>query len=399
MISPNDIESVRLSDQQMASTHPDKITHFMNEPSGRGTLGLVWSSFVTIFLCAWTIQRLNITDQPSTDIRLFGRKLLWMIITILAPEYTALIAFDQWRNARKTKEMHNLGLGWWELVHGFYADMGGVTVRLNSTPRFQASRTGTTLEIKEGIRYVIRSKDLHTLVAERIVRLPEISKRSIQERSKTDVFARCITALQVLWFATEKFARLAAHLPIALLELSTLAFIACSVMIGFFWWHKPLDVRTATVFTIPPEKEVDFFRIYPQLDFAPNEQDLAEKVAPREFWTDLNVKQKYKAKHALWIGSVFNGIHIAAWNAMFPTAVERTMWRACSIGAWGSLLVFYAALFLRNDVMRLVIAIGILAPLYTTARLYLVVEALIELRCLPATVYSDVPWRQFLPHT
>ena len=382
----------------MADIESGEITHFVDEPSGRGTLGLVWSSLVTIFLCAWTIQRLNISPRSSTDVLVFWRKLLWMLITLLAPEYTALIAFDQWRNARKTGHMHDLGFGWWEILHGFYADMGGIVVRLSSTPRFQSSRTGTTHEIEEGVQYIIRSSDLRTLLAKGIIQLPEISKQSIQERSKTDVFAKCVTALQVVWFATEKFARLAARLPIALIELSTLAFIACSAMIGFFWWHKPLDVYSSTTFTIPPEKELEFIRIYSQLDLAPNEQDLAEKVAPREFWDDLNDKQKYKAKHALWIGSVFNSIHIAAWKAAFPSQVERTMWRACSVGAWVSLLAFYAALFMKNGTLRLIVAIRILAPLYTTARLYLVVEALIELRSLPAKVYSDVPWRQFLPH-
>lgn len=239
---------------------------------------------------------------------------------------------------------------------------------------------------------------MQKLLEEGVIEVPEISKRSIDDRSKTDVLARCITALQVVWFATEKFARLASDLPIALLELSTLAFIACAAMIGFFWWHKPLDVSTSTVLTIPSGKEPDFLRIYSQLDLSPNEQDLAEKVAPREFWTDLNEKRKYSAKHALWMGSVFNSIHIAAWNGSFPTPIERTMWRATSIGAWGSVLVFYAALFLPNPALRLVMAIGILAPLYTTARLYLVMEALIQLRSLPASIYSDIPWSQFLPH-
>lgn len=383
----------------MTTEATDGIVHFVKEPSGRGTFGLVWSSFVTIFLCAWTIQRLNITPTPASELRLFCRKLIWMLITLLAPEYTALIAFDQWRNARKVDEMHSLGLGWWEQLHGFYTDMGGIVITLNSSPRFQASRTGATIDLKDdGVQFVIRSKDLRILIAEGIIQLPEISKRSIQDRSKTDVFARCITVFQVTWFATDKFARLATHLPICLLELSTLAFVACSAMIVFFWWSNPLDVCTANVITISSDKQEEFLRIYSQLDLRPNEQDLAEKVAPKEFWNDLNEHQKYKAKHALWIGSIFNGIHIAAWNATFPSSTERTMWQACSIGAWGSLLVFYAALFIRNEALRLVVAIGILAPLYTTARLYMVAEALIELRSLPTKVYSDVPWEQFLPH-
>lgn len=321
-----------------------------------------------------------------------------MLTSLVAPEYTALIAFDQWRAARRTKDMRDLGLGWWTPLHGFYADMGGGSVKLSSKPRFQASRTGTTLEVKQGIQYMVRSKDLRTLVAEGVIQIPEISEQSIKERSKSDSLARCITAFQVTWFATEKFARLAAHLPICLLELSTLAFIACSATIGFFWWCKPLDINTPTVVTITPEKEAEFLRVYPKLDFTPDEQNLAEKVAPKEFWADLNHQQKYKAKHALWIGSIFNAIHIAAWNFAFPSPTEQVMWRACSIGAWVSLLFFYAALFLRNEVFKLVVAIGIVAPIYATSRLYLITEALLELRSMPAGVYSDIPWNQFLPH-
>ena len=32
------------------------------------------------------------------------------------------------------------------------------------------------------------------------------------------------------------------------------------------------------------------------------------------------------------------------------------------------------------------------------ARLYMILEALIELRALPATTFNDVPWKDFLPH-
>lgn len=45
--------------------------------------------------------------------------------------------------------MHKLGLLWWEPVHGFYAGMGGIVVRLNSIPRFLAKETGTTVEIEK----------------------------------------------------------------------------------------------------------------------------------------------------------------------------------------------------------------------------------------------------------
>lgn len=49
-------------------------------------------------------------------------------------------------------------------------------------------------------------------------------------------------------------------MPIALMEISTLAYVACSVMILFFWWDKPLNVRTPMVFQIAAEKEQDLIR-------------------------------------------------------------------------------------------------------------------------------------------
>ena len=321
-----------------------------------------------------------------------------MIITLFAPEYTALIAFDQWRSSIKTRDMKDLGIRWWKPIHAFYADMGGITVKSSIIRPQHISKSDLVREVDGSTQYVIRAKDLHILVSKKVIQLPEITKEDIKARSKGDTLAQCITACQVVWFAIDKFARLAAHLPICLLELSTLAFIACSSMIAVFWWSKPLDIMTSSSLTIAPEKEAEFLNVYPKLDFAPNEQDLAEKVAPKEFWADLNSRQKTKAKHALWIGSIFNGIHIAAWHSAFPSLTEQMMWRVCSTVAWGSLLAFYAALFLGNEVLVLVVAIGIIAPVYMTARLYLVVECLLELRSLPAAVYSDVPWSQFLPH-
>ena len=382
----------------MNETHTQRARGFVREPPGRGTLTLVWSSLVTVFLCAWTVQRLNITEAPSSDFKILRRKLFWMLITLLAPEYTAMIAFDQWRCARDVAPFHRRGLHWWKPLHGFYADMGGIHVKLNMDPRFRVSKTGTIVEMKDGTHYVLRSRDLLRMLEEKVLDLPEITEESIYDRSKADIFAKIITGLQALWFTIEKLARLAKHLPLSLLEITTLAFIACSVVLTFFWWNKPLDIQTPTVLSISAEKEASFIRVYPDLVFEVNEQDLAEKLTLKDFWYDLNKRQKYSAKHALWIGTIFNAIHIAGWNADFPTPTERLMWRICSICASGSLVAFCVALFLPNEDLRLAIAYGLLAPVYCVCRLFLVVESLIELRSLPIKVYSEIPWEEFIPH-
>ena len=206
-----------------------------------------------------------------------------MLITLLPPEYTTTIAFDQWRYAKDVALFHRLGLHWWKPLHGFYADMGGIHVKLNMDPRFRASKTDTIVEMKDGTHYVLRSRDLLRMLEENVIDLPEITVEIIYDRSKADVFVKFITALPALWLTIEKLARLAKHLPLSLLEITTLAFIACSVVLTFFWWNKPLDIQTPTVLSIPAEKEASFVRIYPDLVFEVNEQDLTEKVTMKDF--------------------------------------------------------------------------------------------------------------------
>lgn len=56
-------------------------------PTERGTLQLIWSCLITIFACTWTVLHLNVPaydDKPRT---ILLRKIKWMVITILFPEF------------------------------------------------------------------------------------------------------------------------------------------------------------------------------------------------------------------------------------------------------------------------------------------------------------------------
>lgn len=86
--------TIAIAYAQVNTTGNQRTTHFVGEPPGRGTLGLVWSCLVTIFLCIFAFQRLNITEHPLTDLLVLHRKVLWMLITLLLLEYTALCAFN-----------------------------------------------------------------------------------------------------------------------------------------------------------------------------------------------------------------------------------------------------------------------------------------------------------------
>ena len=100
----------------------------------------------------------------------------------------------------------------------------------------------------------------------------------------------------------------------------------------------------------------------------------------------------------VWIGCIFNGIHVTAWDFSFPSNTELLLWRICSIAACLSVLGMYLTFFVHSGTLNLVVGFGIGAPIYIAARLFLIVEVFLSLRSLPAGVYQDLGWDNFLPH-
>jgi hypothetical protein len=121
----------------------------------------------------------------------------------------------------------------------------------------------------------------------------------------------------------------------------------------------------------------------------------------------------------LWMVSfAYGGIHAAAWNNQFPTYVEKWFWRASAtyIGFCGGLWIIlnYVAQAYRplnqfwegwmdgESRWYFNIPIGVLVFIcgfsFCAARLYIVVEAVISIRRLPAAAYLTPDWTQVFPH-
>lgn len=121
----------------------------------------------------------------------------------------------------------------------------------------------------------------------------------------------------------------------------------------------------------------------------------------------------------VWSASMaYGGVHASAWNGHFPSTIEMWLWRASSICIAGSgltwiLINMFARISQRfktywGKVESLrahwtsLVALGSLATLcglaYLLARIYLVVEAFISLRKLPAAAFETFEWTQVFPH-
>lgn len=134
-----------------------------------------------------------------------------------------------------------------------------------------------------------------------------------------------------------------------------------------------MDFGSSTVIKIPIQDRDLFLSMFEQLDFSPSEQELAERIAPRE-WFIRTRKIKDKAVHMVWIGCIFNGIHVTAWDFSFPSNTELLLWRISSIAACLSVLGMYLTFFVHSGTLNLVVGFGIGAPIYIAARLFLIIE-------------------------
>lgn len=121
----------------------------------------------------------------------------------------------------------------------------------------------------------------------------------------------------------------------------------------------------------------------------------------------------------LWFASMaYGGVHAIAWHQDFPSKVEAWLWRASLLCIAGSGLTWIVINMLAQLFTSIkaywkkvtwlqahwtsLVGLGSLATVcglsYVMARVYLVVEAFISLRSLPASAYDTPDWTQLFPH-
>ena len=75
----------------------------------------------------------------------------------------------------------------------------------------------------------------------------EVSDDDIRDKSKANIFAKCLVILQVSWIALQSISRKATGYPLSPLEIHTLVHAACALVMYLLWFRKPLDVQAPTI--------------------------------------------------------------------------------------------------------------------------------------------------------
>ena len=201
-------------------TRSSGISGWVSQPEQRGSIDIIWSCLATLFVCVWVMIHLNVPAHNDSNWTLFVRRSRWLLLAILAPELVMLFASGQWASAKQSvSEMKALGFESWSMVHAFYADSGGFV-----------------LQARDSTPFPITAKQVQYLVVSKYMPLPAITRAEIWDKSKADRFAKYVACLQAGWLVLQVVARAVQHLPITLLELSTVALITCTAATFYFWF-------------------------------------------------------------------------------------------------------------------------------------------------------------------
>jgi hypothetical protein len=348
----------------VATGNPDPVQGWTSSPNSRGTMDILWTCVVTIFLCSWSVLCPNLPSPGDSSWRKFRRKFYLTSLGILGPEFVFQMALGQWVSAcDSVKEFTASGYPSWTINHGFFADMGGFVLESPDYPPFP-----------------IDSKQVHYLVTNGYIAYPPISKTNITEKNEKNTFMRLVTIAQTLWFFINAAGRWAQGLPMTTIELTTLAFICCSLGTFFLWAHKPtieLEASRVVVPLLPPMTVSTIISKQP-----PSTRDRIEcLLTPLSFiqrhkWTwklywsyGISFFQligiSFTPKHrpvtripndtfpavTTWplmfmiilFQLMFIGIHIAAWNFHFPTPKERLLWRMSTSAMLVAFVLYWSA--------------------------------------------------------
>lgn len=440
-------------------TLTENVKQWVADEDQRSTSQIFFSCSFTLFACTWSVLHLNVPKASEGEIKILIRKLKWMLIAFVGPEFVfghAMAEFTAaWKSRRYMKSLAAANDSKWTLSHGFYANQGGFVLKpqideqstttlgkkkvsddLGSSMvngiNSERTETSPSIDLSSLNSTPVNANQIRYLAQEGLITFPTITEDEIDDKSKSDIFAKAVACWQVLWLLIQCIAREARKLPTTPLEISTLSFSACTLATYGLWLKKPLDVKIPTQVSISYLSDVtlaelkalstksivaDFFLVDQlgrgrETPFHPrtfNDSYFVDRTYIIRFPRDVFVMVDWEFGVTM-LSILFGGLHLIAWNFGFPTAKEQLLWRIASAFSAGVMPLLYAlgtvvttvalkiapdwAFKHKDQIFSIPIVLCSLS--YAACRLYLLGESFASLRSLPQQVFQGT-WSTNLP--
>ena len=367
-------------------TDADPKQGWTSQPEGRGTLDIIWSCTLTMFLCSWSILCLNVPGPKESKRLVLWRKTAMTVLGFLCPEIVFEIAFGQWLSARRSvKDMSSASLENQSVDHTMQT-FGQVGSVFRNATRLEQGRINQIWTMKEAFfadmgGFVLLTRDhrpfpldaqqLYYLFSKGYLDRSDfkLEHREMEEKNKVDALLRAITLCQILWFWINTIGRWVQGLVVTSAELTTMSFILCSLGTAFFWWHKPAGAAAA--------KKIQSNIYVNDILLAEGQPLNAWKRTPLEFisrkewwwsrcWSNfmnllrhihvtfgskpgpgtpcdrigdsLHRQLPDRAVHICTVLTIgYFSVLFLGWNYSFPTRTEQLLWRGACLSQMGCL--------------------------------------------------------------
>lgn len=245
--------------------HGVTLVGWVTEGSNRGTWDIIDSCFLTILICTWTAihPRIHVIRRLRNT-----HKILQLVKTLLAPEMVCLESMQEWVQARKTiRRCAPATDGRLGMAEAFYLGMLGVRYRYGPAA-YRVLWPGQFAWLLNN--NLIRWDDIRDTWG--------LAADSIRDKSKADGLVKLAALFQVVWFTLQCITRGAHGLPLAALEIMTIAYVVVMVVTYFFWWLKPKDIATVSLIDLP-YMDIEQWEVFESLTME-NTYDVLDPTAP-----------------------------------------------------------------------------------------------------------------------
>ncbi|KAJ5688166.1 hypothetical protein N7536_010785 [Penicillium majusculum] len=249
--------------RSMAASNSTALVSWQLEDNSRSTFALVWSCLSTIFACTWTVLHPSLPRRNSPTVRTIISNFAYWLLAIFFPEYVfvnasqmryrAMILKNVCNEAQKTRYLESVDPESWlskrarpldQVQNQDSADPHPFRTEWTLRKCFCIIAGGLALQTQDGWIYILRRSDMKPFIETGIVEDTDFHDREVEDHAKADSLGKTFTVLQTSWFLFNIIARWAASLPVAPIELATIAYIPCAVLMYVMWWYNPKDMTT-----------------------------------------------------------------------------------------------------------------------------------------------------------